>query len=328
MCAKKIATPILGDAVNRCFLSPNSQTSKHHQIIGAEEGELVCKGCLHEGYKNGAKKQDEADEAGEANYQHDQPMQPDRNGTGDGLAFTTKNALQEPSAFPEKLQSLYESNLGRICRKVLNLCYIHFIHFPVQVALWTNFPDSECAGIDEARIQSIATLLRESGEFTEEANKILVMVVAQWLNIEINLRYTDYNSPNFAAGINLLVRESTQFDIMTSFGRVIPPPLASSDPYCSVSIIRAIAGAVCFVACNVPATVYQETNCLLTLILTAKPNHLILAQNIWNQVLKDYPQVKLGDHTVDDSMGSINFGTMFKVCSLLKAQGALDKYIL
>ena len=197
-----------------------------------------------------------------------------------------------------------------------------------QVAYWVKFP--------EASAQSIATLLREHGEMTKEAAQTLVTVSATWAMLTITLEWgTDKpfvagkGSTHVALRLDGVSRLKV-FDIRSWNGLVRPPLPGPDDPVGSSSLLRAISGGAALSGFHFSRTLFPEVDreTELPLPAAAKPDALTLAQQIWSYVVKKLAIVKLGDHTERDSMGSTNLGTMFKVTSLLLAQGALCKYVL
>ena len=207
--------------------------------------------------------------------------------------------------------------------------------------MWGNFPESEAmlASIDKARKASVATLFREKGELTQEAVQVLVHVAAQWAGIKISLEWAPQNQvtePRFVGGVqnedvNVCLRvRGAEFDVDTPLGLLRAPPTTPQDPVCSNSLLRAIAGGASLAKFEFPGTVYPEKSgdIALPLPLAARPEALTLAQKIWARVVTVVPGVTLCDHTEEDAMGTTNLGTVFKVCSLLVAQGNLCKYIV
>jgi hypothetical protein len=198
--------------------------------------------------------------------------------------------------------------------------------------LWGNFPESEgSTSIEKARFASVATVFREKGKLTTEAAQVVVDVASRWAAIKITLQKAQ-NWPRFGAhDFNILhVPGVTEFDIESSAGLVSAPSLASRDPACSNSLLRAIAGGAALLNWEFPPTVFPELNADISLPLpqSAKPEALILAHSIWARVSTNVPETALGDHTEQDSMGTTNLGTVFKLCSLMLAQGTLCKYIV
>jgi hypothetical protein len=189
--------------------------------------------------------------------------------------------------------------------------------------------------MDRVQIQSVATLLRHQGGMTKEAAQVLMNVAATWAGLKIILECGD-DEPLVAGGGNVHIELSCRgvafkdFDIRTTTGLVRPPPLGPQDPVCSSSLLRAISGGATLSLFEFSRTVFPEKDRELAMPLPAagKPDALTIAQGIWSTVLKKEPSVKLADHTDKDAMGSTNLGSMFKVASLLMAQGALCKYIL
>ena len=264
--------------------------------------------------------------------------------TGDKVATDKKLAADKPGAvnggdtaldsgaaqadlYPDKFLVQYESNLERLCRKVSKICAIHRIYNDrVQVALWSNFP--------EDGVQSIATLVREQGAMTQEAAEVLLQVAAKWAGLTISLQWA--KDQPFVTGDGLVVqaalclRSVSKFDIRIQTTLVSSPQENPLDPVCSSALLRAISGAASLLRIAFPSTVLPEQDKEVALVLpaAAKPLALTIAQNIWSAVKSALPQVKLGDHTDKDAMGSTNLGSMFKVTSLLVAQGILCKYIL
>ncbi len=185
---------------------------------------------------------------------------------------------------------------------------------------------------------SIASLLRDKGTMTKEASHLLASAAATWAGVKITLECAGgqaivAGAEDAAVRVVLCARsvaEFEHFDIMSQNGLVAVPPLAPLDPVCSTSLLRAISGAVSLVDFDFACTVFQEQGRGFTmpLVMGAKPYALSIAQSIWSSVAKQVPQVGLADHTDKDSMGTMNLGTMFKVVSLLLAQGAICKYIL
>lgn len=138
---------------------------------------------------------------------------------------------------------------------------------------------------------------------------------------------------NPAAGVVLRRSAENEFSIVTQTGLVSAPLEVKSDPESSNFVLRAIAGAASLTGYEFPNTVYPElllscTDFRMPLPQVAKPDALAIAQMIWNKVKQKVPQAETADHTEKDSMGTTNLGSMFKVCSLLLAQGALCKYRL
>jgi hypothetical protein len=197
--------------------------------------------------------------------------------------------------------------------------------------LWANFPESEVkTSVEKARFASVATVFREKGKLTPEAAHMLVGVVSQWAGINITLQSLPTSSVG-ALEINILyIPGIVEFDIQSSAGLVRAPSLASQDPASSNSLLRSIAGGAALLNLEFPPTVFPERSADIALPLpqSAKPEALILAQSIWTRVTTNVPGTALGDHTEQDSMGTTNLGTVFKLCSVLLAQGALCKYIL
>jgi hypothetical protein len=190
-----------------------------------------------------------------------------------------------------------------------------------------------------ALVQSIGTLLKDKGEMTEEAAELLVRVVTTWAGLRIVLDW-GRDQQAFITGdvtdVNVVVcggLKFKEFAIRTtsvSHGLVSAPPLAPGDPVSSTSLLRAISGAASLKDFEFPATVFPEANRNISIPLpvSAKPDALVLAQSIWCNVVSKLPHIKLADHTDLDAMGNLNLGSMFKVTSVLEAQGALSKYIL
>ena len=197
--------------------------------------------------------------------------------------------------------------------------------------MWANFPESEgSTSVDKARSASVATVFREKGELTTEAARMLLAVASQWAGINITLQSFPTLSVS-AREFNILhIPGVIGFDIQSSAGLVSAPSLASRDPACSNSLLRAIAGGAALLNLELQPTVFPERSADIALPLpqSAKPEALILAQSIWARVSANVPVTALGDHTDLDSMGTTNLGTVFKLCSLLLAQGALCKYIV
>ena len=199
--------------------------------------------------------------------------------------------------------------------------------------MWAKFPESEgSTSVEKARLASVATVFREKGELTTEASQMLVDVASHWAGINIKLQ----NFPTLsvdAREFNILYDYgpgSDEFHIQSSAGLISAPSLASRDPACSNSLLRAIAGGAALLNLELQPTVFPERSADIALPLpqSAKPEALILAQSIWARVSANVPVTALGDHTDLDSMGTTNLGTVFKLCSLLLAQGALCKYIV
>ena len=249
----------------------------------------------------------------------------DRAANGGDTALDSGAA--QADLYPDEFLVQYESNLERLCRKVSKICAIHRIYNDrVQVALWSNFP--------EDGVQSIATLVREQGAMTQEAAEVLVQVAATWAGLTISLQWA--KDQPFVTGDGLVVqaalclRSVSKFDIRIQTTLVSSPQENPLDPVCSSALLRAISGAASLLRIAFPSTVLPEQDKEVALVLpaAAKPLALTIAQNIWSAVKSALPQVKLGDHTDKDAMGSTNLGSMFKVTSLLVAQGILCKYIL
>ena len=188
-----------------------------------------------------------------------------------------------------------------------------------------------------AEVASIATLLREKGKMTKEVAQLLVSVVATWAGLKITLecRRDQPLVIGKNGGVHVVLRvcagaQFNEFNIRSTTGLVKAPPLAHGDPVCSVSLLRAISGGLSLTDFELPPTVFAEENREFTMPLSAaaKPDALVIAQSIWSNVLSNLPVIKLADNTELDAMGNLNLGTMFKVTSLLLAQGALSKYIL
>ena len=197
--------------------------------------------------------------------------------------------------------------------------------------MWANFPESEAKTSEEkARFASVTTVFREKGKLTTEASQMLVDVASHWAGINIKLQFSPTLSVD-AREFNILHdRGSDEFHIQSSARIISAPSLASRDPACSNSLLRAIAGGAALLNLEFPPTVFPERSADVALPLPqcVKPEALILAQSIWARVSANVPVTALGDHTDLDSMGTTNLGTVFKLCSLLLAQGALCKYIL
>lgn len=203
-----------------------------------------------------------------------------------------------------------------------------------------NFPNIGPQMVNHGHIESVATLLRERGSLTKVAAKLLADEVGQWALVKIDLRFEDYahteaivvGATDAAVEVVLCKLDYLgygEFDIKSSFGLVSAPIESPTDPNCSICLLRAIAGAVSIQGFKFPDTVYPEVGCSdlsMPLPLAAKPEALSIAQSIWAKVAQQVPAVTLGDHTEKDSMGTTNLGSMFKVCSVLLAQGALCKY--
>ena len=249
----------------------------------------------------------------------------DRAANGGDTALDSGAA--QADLYPDEFLVQYESNLERLCRKVSKICAIHRIYNDrVQVALWSNFP--------EDGVQSIATLVREQGAMTQEAAEVLLQVAAKWAGLTISLQWA--KDQPFVTGDGLVVqaalclRSVSKFDIRIQTTLVSSPQENPLDPVCSSALLRAISGAASLLRIAFPSTVLPEQDKEVALVLpaAAKPLALTIAQNIWSAVKSALPQVKLGDHTDKDAMGSTNLGSMFKVTSLLVAQGILCKYIL
>ena len=216
---------------------------------------------------------------------------------------------------------------------------LHRIHNNCgQVALWLKFPDLHYPmNMHTAQVASIATLLREKGKMTKEVAQGWMSVVVAWAGLKITLEYRR-DQPLVIGkngGVHVVLRvcagaQFNEFNIRSSTGLVKAPPLAHGDPVCSVSLLRAISGGLSLTDFELPPTVFAEGNREFTMPLSAaaKPDALAIAQSIWSTVQSNLPGIKLADHTELDAMGSLNLGTMFKVTSLLLAQGALSKYIL
>jgi hypothetical protein len=205
--------------------------------------------------------------------------------------------------------------------------------------------DFELSGArDETQMQSImsiVSLLREKGGLTEPASRLLALVAARWGSIKIIIQ--SGQQPFVAGGTNrateivLSLRRdmlgTCTFAIISQDRLVSAPLEAPRDPGCSNSILRAIAGAVTLAGFEFSRTVYPElagtcSEFTMPLSQASKPDALALAQNIWTKVASQVPRAGMCDHTDKDSMGTTNLGTMFKVCNMLKAQGALTKYRL
>ena len=197
--------------------------------------------------------------------------------------------------------------------------------------MWAKFPESEgSTSVEKARFASVATVFREKGKLTTEASQMLVDVASHWAGINIKLQIFPTLSVD-AREFNILHdRGSDEFHIQSSARIISAPSLASRDPACSNSLLRAIAGGAALLNLELQPTVFPERSADIALPLpqSAKPEALILAQSIWARVSANVPVTALGDHTDLDSMGTTNLGTVFKLCSLLLAQGALCKYIV
>jgi hypothetical protein len=197
---------------------------------------------------------------------------------------------------------------------------------------------------DDAQMQSImsiVSLLRAKGGLTVPASRLLAHVAARWGSIKITIQSGQQafvaGGTNRATEIVLSFSTDTLGTCMFAIiyqDRLVSAPLeAPRDPGCSNSILRAIAGAVTLAGFEFSRTVYPElagscTDFSMPLCQASKPDALALAQNIWNKVASQVPQASMCDHTDKDSMGTTNLGTMFKVCNMLMAQGALSKYRL
>ena len=197
---------------------------------------------------------------------------------------------------------------------------------------------------DDAQMQaimSIVSLLRERGTLTVPASQLLAHVAARWASIKITIQSGQHA---FVAGgtnsaVEVVLSASTDtigtcIFAINSQDRFVRAPLeAQSDPGCSNSLLRAIAGAVTLTGFEFSRTVYAEHagTCIdfsMPLPQSSKPDALALAQIIWNKVATQVPRARMCDHTDKDSMGTTNLGSMFKVCNMLMAQGALSKYRL
>ena len=207
--------------------------------------------------------------------------------------------------------------------------------------MWGNFPDNELAlsEMDKGLLASVATFFREKGVLTEEAAGMIAHVLARWAGIKISLQWavsgTRFigNRLNEGCHVFLCRHGVDEFDIRDPSNTpslFSAPPLTSGDPVCSNSLLRAIAGGASLDKFDFPRSVYPETSFDFNLPLPAacKPDGLVRALIIWKQVERQVPSVKMGDHTDEDSMGTTNLGTVFKVCSLLLCQGVLCKYVV
>jgi hypothetical protein len=210
--------------------------------------------------------------------------------------------------------------------------------------LWSNFPENEkvLSSIDKASLASASTLFREKGVLTEEAAGTMAKVLAQWANIKISLQWavsgTVFIANQLCEGTHVfLCRQGVdKFAIKdvsapsNTHSIFCAPQLTSGDPVCSNSLIRAIAGGASLNQIDFPRSVYPEHPMEFSLPLSAacKPDGLARAQKIWAHVEQKLPSLRLGDFTDQDSMGTTNLGTVFKVCSLLLCQGVLRKYVL
>jgi hypothetical protein len=291
----------------------------------------------------------EHDDSTDDDVREDYVEVPNGGGNGGGRASASGlNHSMSPERFalPEarlrdEVRELYECNLDRVCRKVPRplIVTIYLIHFCEQVTLWENFPDYDCPRVpsmDGAGIQSVATHLRDRGSLTTESAHLLADVAAWWAGVKVTLAcdgQEPFEAGNLDARVVLVLNHGKSlesFDIKSEIGLVHAPQRSARDPVSSNCLLRAIAWAASLAKFGFPCTVYPEEACelALPLPLAAKPIALTIAQCIWNRVTAKVPGVKLGDHTEKDSMGSTNLGTMFKVCSLLLAQGALCKYRL
>jgi len=176
---------------------------------------------------------------------------------------------------------------------------------------------------------------------TKESAELLVRVVATWAGLKISLCCGRYQPPFITGDGDVHVVLSVcggltfkEFAIRSTSvslnGLVRAPPLASGDPVSSTSLLRALSGAASLKDFEFPATVFPEAarSFSMPLPVAAKPDALVIAQSVWSNVVSKLPHIKLADHTDLDAMGNTNLGSMFKVTSLLQAQGALCKYIL
>jgi hypothetical protein len=187
--------------------------------------------------------------------------------------------------------------------------------------------------MDRVLVHSIVTLLRQQGDMTKETAQMLIGVAASWAGFKITL---ECGEDAFVVGegdnhVVLCARANfKEFDIRSPTGLVQPPPLSPQDPVFSSSLLRAISGGASLLSFEFSCTVFPEEHRELAMPLpaAAKPDALTLAHSIWSAVVSKLPELKLADHTEKDSMGNTNLGSMFKVTSLLMAQGALCKYIL
>jgi hypothetical protein len=187
--------------------------------------------------------------------------------------------------------------------------------------------------MDRVLVHSIVTLLRQQGAMTKETAQMLIGVAASWAGFKITL---DCGEDAFVVGegdnhVVLCARANfKEFDIRSPTGLVQPPPLSPQDPVFSSSLLRAISGGASLSSFEFSCTVFPEEDRELAMPLpaAAKPDALTLAHSIWSAVVSKLPELKLADHMEKDSMGNTNLGSMFKVTSLLMAQGALCKYIL
>ena len=186
--------------------------------------------------------------------------------------------------------------------------------------------------------QSVATLVRHQGGMTKEAAQLLVNVAATWAGLVITLGFFG-DQPLEATGIHgnrpvhvvlrgRKVGKFNEFDIESPTGFVLPPSPGPLDPVCSNSLLRAISGGASLSDFEFPCTVFPEEDRSFAMPLpaAAKSDAFTIAQSIWSTVVSKLPRVKLADHTEKDAMGNTNLGTMFKVTSVLLAQGVLCKY--
>ena len=189
-------------------------------------------------------------------------------------------------------------------------------------------------GMDRVHVNSVVTLLRYQGGMTKEAAQLLMSVSATWAGFTITLECGE-DVPFVAGEGNVHVvlcgsADFMEFVIRSPTGLVRPPPLTPQDPVFSSSLLRAISGGASLSGFEFSCTVFPEADRELAMPLpaAAKPEALTIAHGIWSFVVSKVPAVVLADHTDKDSMGNTNLGSMFKVTSLLMAQGALCKYIL
>lgn len=189
----------------------------------------------------------------------------------------------------------------------------------------------------DVNTQSAVTHVRSRGEMTREVAEYLLRVVASWAACKITLKCGNKQEVEAGTGaVNVVCvcndENFTEFYIKTPEGLVSPVTQRPSDPkWSDCALLRAITGAASLLQFEFPRTVFPEgynERLDLPLPAAAKPDALTIAQSIWRDAVQKVPQVKLADHTELDSMGSLNLGSMFKVTSVLAAQGALCKYIL
>ena len=193
-----------------------------------------------------------------------------------------------------------------------------------------DFPNRGVQGIADMEIQSVVTLLRDKGILTRESVGLLVGVIAEWAKFNITLvcdgERLALGSGDGGFTVVLHVHHGyADFEIGTQDGIICAPNMKITDPFCSFNLLRAVAGGASLGAFQFPRSVYPERACTLslTLPLAAKPPALMEARSIWETTKTKVPSTTLATHTDLDSMGSTNIGTMFKACSLMKAQGNL-----